>query len=105
VGILGLRSAPDYLVQVHRAWKRVKPGTVQIFPVAITESLPVFPVPLREGQDEVPLDLQFVFNRAYDRGPYRRGAVDYTQPPRPPLPDALAEWGRECVRAAGLAAG
>lgn len=105
VGILGLRPAPDYLVQVHRAWKRVRPGTVQVFPAVITQSLPVFSVPLREGQDEVLLDLQFVFNRAYDRGPYRRGAVDYTQPPRPPLPEALAEWGRERVLAAGLAAG
>jgi hypothetical protein len=105
VTLLGHRPTPDYLVQVHRAWKRGRPGRVQFFPTLVTESLPVFPVPLREGQDEVPLDLQFVFNRAYDGGPYRRGAVDYTQPPRPPLPQELAEWGRERVRAAGLAAG
>jgi hypothetical protein len=105
VALTARRPAPDYVVQVNRAWKRIAPGTVQVFPVVITEPLPVFPVPLREGQDEVPLDLQFVFNRAYDRGPYRRGAVDYSQPPRPPLPAELAEWGRECVRAAALAAG
>jgi hypothetical protein len=101
VGILGLRPAPDYLVQVHRAWKRTD---VLLFPVVIAGPLPVVPVPLREGQDELLIDLQFVFNLAYERGPYRR-ALDYSQPPRPPLPDDLAEWGRECVRAAGLAAG
>jgi hypothetical protein len=105
VGVLGIRPTPDYLVQVNRAWKRSRPGTVQVFPAILTQTLPVFPVPLREGQDEVPLDLQFVFNRAYDRGPYRRGAVDYSQPPRPPLPDGLVEWGRDRVRAAGLVAG
>ncbi|HEX5268924.1 MAG TPA: DUF4058 family protein [Gemmataceae bacterium] len=102
VGILGLRPAPDYLVQIHRAWKR---SSVQLFHTRVIESLPVFLIPLREGQPEVLLDLQFVFNRAYDGGPYRRGAVDYTQPPRPPLPVDLEEWGRERVRAAGFTAG
>jgi hypothetical protein len=105
VGLLGLRPPPDYLVQVHRAWTRTVPGTVEVFSVVLAGSLPNISVPLRQGQAEVLLDLQYVFNRAYDGGPYRRGAVDYTQPPRPPLPAELVEWGRERVRAAGLAAG
>jgi hypothetical protein len=97
---------PDYVVLVNRAWRRAERSQgFEIFPAVLTEPLPVFPVPLREGQAQVPLDLQFVFNRAYDEGGYLRGAVDYTELPRPPLPAELAEWGRECVRAAGLAGG
>ncbi len=93
----------DYVVLVNRAWKRqLGVAAFQMFPTAITQPLPCFPVPLREGQAEVPLDLQYVFRRAYDSGPYRRGAVDYTTSPRPPLPADLNAWADECLHAAGL---
>jgi hypothetical protein len=101
---IGLR--PDYLVLVNRAWQPARGvARCQVFPTFLPEPLPAVPVPLREGQAEALLDLQFVFTRAYDGGPYRRGAVDYTQPPRPPLPDHLVGWARERIRAAGLTAG
>jgi hypothetical protein len=95
---------PDYVALVNRAWKRAPNGAMayQIFPAQLTEPLPCFPVPLRQGQDEVPLDLQFVCQRAYDNGPYRRGAVAYERPPRPPLPDELVPWTEERLRAAGF---
>lgn len=90
---------PDYLVLVNRAWQR-EPGDIawQIFPIRVTETLPCFPVPLKVGE-EVPVDLQFAFRRAYDNGPYRRGAVDYSQPP--PLPAELMDWGRGRLKEAG----
>jgi hypothetical protein len=84
---------PDYLVLVNRAWKRIGDAAdYDIFPVQVTEMLPCIHVPLRQGQDDVPLDLQDVFNHAYDSGPYRRGAVDYSQPPVPPRPAELQHW-------------
>jgi len=97
-----LNPPPDYVVLVNRAWQRLEDfAGQQIFPIAVTEPLPCIPVPLRKGQDEVPLDLQFVFQRAYDSGPYRRGAVDYGGPPDPALPDELAAWADACLRPAG----
>ena len=91
-----LEPPADYLVLVNRAWQRVGDATAyQIFPVLLTEALPCIPVPLRQGQAEVPLDLQFVFNRAYDGGPYRRGAVNYGQPPQPPLDSEATVWAQE----------
>ncbi len=46
------------------------------------------------------MDLQFVFNRAYDGGPYRRGAVDYAGAvPEPGLSDEDAAWAGELTRA------
>jgi hypothetical protein len=93
---------PDYLVVVNRAWQRVGRETAyQVFPVVLTGPLPCISVPLREGQAEVPLDLQFAFNRAYDTGPYRRGAVDYGRLPEPPLPAELAAWAEQLLRPAG----
>jgi hypothetical protein len=98
-----LDPRPDHLVLVNRAWRRLEGAMAyQIFPIVLTEPLPCIPVPLRQGQDEVPLDLQFVFNRAYDSGPYRRGAVDYSHPPQPPPPEKLADWLEQRLRGAGL---
>jgi hypothetical protein len=45
----------------------------------------------------VPLDLQFVLQAAYDRGPYRR-SIDYSRPPKPPLPADDAAWAEALVR-------
>lgn len=91
---------PDYLVLVNRAWRRRAASMgVSVFPVGLREWLPCIPVPLREGMPEVPLDLQFVVNRTYDHGPYRR-SLDYDQPPSPPLAGADAEWAAARVREA-----
>jgi hypothetical protein len=92
--IQALPQPPEYLVVVNRAWRR-GPGAsaFQVFPVGLREWLPCIPVPLKENEEELALDLQFAFNRAYDSGPYRRGAVDYSNPPAgPPFNDAAAAW-------------
>ena len=100
----GLEPPADYLVLVSRAWKRGPRGSVDAYPCRLMEWLPCLPVPLREGEAAVPLDLQFVVNRAYDGGPYLRGAVDYTRPPTPPLSPADAEWAAALIRERGLGA-
>ncbi len=102
--IVGRDEALDYLVLVNRAWKRRSAvAPYQVFRIRLAESLPCIPVPLREGQEETPLDLQYVFQRAYDSGPYRRGMVDYDQPPRPPLAGEWTTWAEERVRASRAA--
>ena len=94
------RPVPDYLVLVNRAWERSGPlSAVEVYPVLLGEPLPCIGVPLREGQEETLLDLQYAFQHAYDGGPYRRGAVNYDQPPQPPLPGEWAKWAEERVRA------
>jgi hypothetical protein len=97
-----LEPKPDYLVVVSRAWQRGAKLALELFPFTVRDPLPCIPVPLREGEREVPLDLQYVFTLAYDSGPYRRGAVDYAQPPEPPLPADQAEWADQLLRESGL---
>ena len=70
-----------------------------MFPSRLKEPLPCIPVPLRQGEDELPLDLQFLFIRAYDSGPYRRGAVDYEEPLDPPLAEGDTAWAVHLLRA------
>ncbi len=87
-----LEPRPDYLVFVSRAWQRGAELQYQLFPIRLDERLPCIDVPLREDETEPPLDLQYVFQRAYDGGPYSRGAVDYDHPPDPPVRPDLSDW-------------
>ena len=70
----------------------------EVFPIRLAEPLPCISVPLREKL-EIPLDLQFVFNHVYDDGPYRRGAVNYSEAPVPPLEGSSAAWAEELLHA------
>ena len=87
-----------YLVLVSRPWERGEPPHPSHgfcwhgWFLNLSDPLPVVPVPLREADGEVPLDLQYCFDAAYDRGPFRRQASRYDVPPDPPLPPAAAEW-------------
>ncbi len=96
------RLSPDYLILVNRALGRRERGTdYELYPVGLREPLPCIPVPLRFGDRDLPLDLQVMVNRAYDRGPYRR-MIDYTRPPDPPLSEEDAAWADALLREAGL---
>jgi hypothetical protein len=97
-----LQPQPEYLILVNRAWLRAGRVSYQAFPVALREMLPCVPVPLREGEPEVLLDLQYVFYRVYDSGPYRRGAIDYADAPQPPLRPEDAAWAGQLLRDHGL---
>ena len=97
-----LEPAPDYLVVVSRAWQRGARLGHQLFPFTLRDSLPCITIPLREAEVEVPLDLQYVFHLSYSGGPYRRGAVDYTTPPDPPLVSEHVAWAEAILREEGL---
>lgn len=92
-----LAPQPDYVVGVSRAWERGAELDYELFPIRLEDPLPCVPVPLREGEAEVPLDLQYAFNLVYEGGPYARGAVDYGAPPDPPLRPELAGWAADCL--------
>lgn len=79
----------DYHVSVHRFDQR---GRFFIYPWKLEVPLPEIAVPLLPGHGEVPLDLQAVFTRCYDTGPYRR-RVRY-EPERivAPLAEERTEW-------------
>ncbi|MFN8453872.1 MAG: DUF4058 family protein [Anaerolineae bacterium] len=79
--ILGhnLPNAP-YFATLSRAERR---PTVEIWPLALSEPLPILPVPLLEPDRDVPLDLQTAVSTVYDNSGYDY-RLDYSQPPPPP---------------------
>jgi hypothetical protein len=66
-----------------------------VYPLRLSEPLPEIAVPLLPGDPPVSLDLQAVFHRTYDAGPYRR-EIDYSQDtPVPPLGPDQQSWLRQ----------
>ncbi len=88
----------DYYVHVSRKAKRPK-GVV--WPILLTQRLPVISIPLRPEDEDVPLDLQEVLNTAYDRAAYDL-AINYRREPVPPLNEAQQRWAHALLQSHGL---
>ena len=68
-----------YLISLTRS----NAGVVDLWPVELQQPLPIIPVPLREPDDDMVLDLGRALNEIYDEAAYDL-SIDYDQPPLPP---------------------
>lgn len=87
-----------YFVFLTRSWDFPITAT---WPIALDQPLPVVPVPLREEEEAVELDLGRALNRVYDDCSFRH-VIDYAKPPEIRLPPDEAAWVDDRLRAAGL---
>jgi hypothetical protein len=76
-----------------------QPHKAQIFPIGLRQRLPVIGIPLLPGDGFVNADLQAVFNRAYDAGPFRKRVRYGAETILPPLSEEDSAWAAECIRA------
>jgi hypothetical protein len=84
----------DYLVCLHR-FDRFEDFFVH--PIRINQPLPRIHVPLLPEDGSVPLDLQEVFDRSYDAGPYSR-EIDYGRDePDLPLTTEQQAWAHQLL--------
>jgi hypothetical protein len=86
-----------YGVVVRRGWK---PIDVEIYRVSSRERLPVIRIPLREADDDAPLDLQTLIEQCYRNGDYDED-IDYNRDPDPPLEGGEVRWADGLLRRAG----
>lgn len=96
-----LEPLPDepYFIFLSRANRRPE---IEIWPIALRETMPVVPVPLRYPDPDVPLDLGAALKTIYRTARYDL-RLDYRQPPpQPPLPEADAAWVDKRLRERGL---
>jgi hypothetical protein len=84
----------DYFVHVSRRDRRPK-GFV--WPILLTQRLPVVPIPLKHDDPDTPLDLQTVLDTAHDRAAYDL-EIDYSSNPVPPLPAEYDDWAAGLLR-------
>lgn len=81
----------DYVLLVNRS-QIDEVRFSEIWPVALNESLPVIPIPLREPDADLLLDIGQLVQQVYEEGAYSR-EIDYQQPvPPPQLRPSMATW-------------
>jgi hypothetical protein len=94
------RAGPfDYHVCAH--WYN-RPRDYLVYPVRLEERLPEIAVPLLPEDPPVALDVQAVFERCYDTGPYRRRVRYGRDEVVPPLSAAQADWASRLLQERGL---
>jgi Protein of unknown function (DUF4058) len=77
-----------YLITLTRAQAQ----SVEVWPIALPDPLPVIPVPLRSPDQDVPLDLAAALSDIYDEAFYNL-SIDYRQsPPKPMLSEPDSAW-------------
>jgi Protein of unknown function (DUF4058) len=89
----------DYHVCIHRYDQL---GKFFVYPILLRQRLPKIAIPLSPGDDPVVLDLQAVFERCYDAGPYARLSPYVGRTPEPPLSPEDAAWATQRLRERGL---
>lgn len=73
-----------------------------VAPIRLTDRLPKIPIPLDEGVPHVTVDLQAVFDRCYDEGPFSDLARYDRRQPEPPLTPEQQAWATEILQAKGV---
>jgi hypothetical protein len=97
-----LRRGPyHYLVSLSRANQRYE---CEVWGILLSSPLPRIRVPLAGSDPDVPLDLQNVWRHVYEAGAFER-VLDYSLPPRVPLPKSDAQWADELLRSSNRQAG
>jgi Protein of unknown function (DUF4058) len=85
----------DYRILISPAATRPR---AMAYTLSVRDPLPTLPIPLQPGDPEPPLPLNQLLHDLYDRASYDL-AIDYSQPPVPPLHDDDAAWARQLLSA------
>ena len=89
--------AAPYFIFLSRAEKR---PLTEIWPISLKEPLPVVPIPLLPGDEDVALDVQHVFTTTYDLLGYDPRLITPNRRKFPPKEEVV--WVEALLRAAGL---
>lgn len=87
-------SKNDYRIVISRSWQR---PTADLYLFSVRQPVPAFHIPLRAGEAEPVLPLNQILHQLYDRGGYDL-AIDYSQPPAPPLSAEDAAWADQLMQ-------
>jgi hypothetical protein len=85
----------DYLVSIHRF---DRPNHFFVHPISMMQRLTQITIPLLPGDPDVPLDLQVVFNRAYDGGSYGQDFEYGKDRIVPSLTQKQAAWSADLLK-------
>lgn len=83
----------DYVACISPGWKR---NRREIYAMPLRQRLPVLPIPLRQNEARIRLDLQTLIEQVYQAGRY--DDIDYAPELTPPLTAEDALWVRELIK-------
>jgi hypothetical protein len=83
----------DFYAFLTRKWQ--SPHVV-VYPWTLRDRLPTIPIPLKDGDPDVPLDLQPIFDGVYERAGYDY-SLKYDRPLTPTLSEADQAWAAEIL--------
>lgn len=92
--VSGNANPSDYRIVVSRSWHRPR---ADVYLFGGRDLMPDTSIPLRLDEDETVLALNQIVHGLYDRAGYDL-AVDYSQPPTPPLSSEDAPWAAQLVQ-------
>jgi hypothetical protein len=87
----------ECLACVSPGWQR---NRRELYILRLRQRLPVLPIPLRQGEQALPLDLQSLVDQAYAAGRYED--TDYQRELEPKLTPEQSAWAAELLKKAGL---
>lgn len=101
-------DVPEDVVEALRPWcylanlVRRDTDEYQFYPIQLREPLPTIRIPLKPDDEDARLNLQEVFTRCYDLGPYPERINYAADPPPPELDPEDAKWADELLREKGF---
>ena len=93
IDCLKRKDRTTYQAWVSRAGELEKGWACRL---PLTQRLPALPIPLRPTDPDVLLELQPLIDQIYEDGRYAED-IDYSEPLRPPLSPAEAEWAAKVL--------
>lgn len=91
--VQAIPDSTDYCVFVHKAPRRSR---VEVYEWTMRDPLPTFPVPLGDGDPDVPLRLQQAFEEVYEEAGYDL-ELPYGNPLQPAPRKSDAAWVRSIL--------
>ncbi len=83
----------NYYILVSRGYRR---PDADLYTFTVRDTIPAFPVPLKQTDVEPVVDLQQLLHDIYDRARFDL-VIDYSQPAKPPLSPEDAAWAWEIL--------
>jgi hypothetical protein len=91
--IVGQLPTSDYRILISCSTKRPH---AELYCFNLEDPIPTITIPLKFNEAEIPLDLQHLLARIYDRARYGL-TIDYTKPPTPALRATARNWAKQLL--------
>lgn len=85
-------ETPCHVCTRRARWR----NRLEVFPIELRCRLPNIAIPLREGEPDIAVDLQDLFDLTYIRGRFEE-LLDYDHPAEPRLDPDDAAWAAERI--------